>query len=111
MTVVLKDRLMQLGPGGQLLRIQYDPAVVSPEYVEWFGRLLLDMASGGTRFEPGQTMQAGWSVVRFEVAVDGVLEFREPDFRSMPVKWVPGLSTTLMHMGMQKEIVASVLPV
>jgi hypothetical protein len=111
MTVVLKDRLMQLGPGGQLLRIRYDPAVVSPEYVESFGRLLQDMASSGTRFDGGQTMQAGWSVVRFEVAGDGVLEFREPDFRSMPVKWVPGLSTTLMHMGMQKEIVESVLPV
>jgi len=109
--IVLKDRLMQLGPSAQLLRIQYDPAVVSPTHVEWFGQLLQDMASGGSRFEPGQTMQAGWSVVRFEVADDGVLEFREPDFRSMPAKWVQGLSTTLVHLALQKEIVASVLPV
>lgn len=109
--VELKDRLMQIGPGAQLLRIQYDPAVVSPTHVEWFGQLLQDMASSGSRFEPGQTMQAGWSVVRFELADDGVLEFREPDFRSMPVKWVPGLSTTLVHLALHKEIVESVLPV
>ena len=109
MAVELKSHTLQLAATGQRLRIQFDPAVVSPAPVEWFGGVLQGMANDGSRFEAGQTMQVGWSVVRLEAADDGPLEFREPDFRSMPVKWMPGLSNTLVHMALHKEIVESVL--
>lgn len=104
------ERLVELG-NGQRVRMQFDPSVVSPSQVDWFGSVLRDMAASGSRFANGQTMQAGWSVLRFEAAADGVLELREPDFRSMPVKWLPGLSTSLVHMALHRDIVESVMPV
>jgi hypothetical protein len=110
MTLELKERLIELAPGKRV-RIQFDSAVVSPANVEWFGGVMQRMASDGSRFESGQTMELGWSVVRLEAAHDGVLEIREPDFRSMPTKWLPGVSNSLVHMALHRDIVESVLPV
>jgi hypothetical protein len=110
MTIELKERLIELEPGGKRVRLQFDSAVVSAANVEWFGGVMQKMTSSGSRFGSGQTLELGWSIVRLDAAADGALEFREPDFRSMPAKWLPGLSASLVHMALQREVVESVLP-
>lgn len=107
----LKALTIQLGGDArQRLRLQYDPDVISIANVDWFANTLQVLAGNGSRFEAGQTMDIGWSFVRFEQVAD-VLEFREPDFLSMPTQWLPGISRSLQHLALHRDIVESVLPV
>jgi hypothetical protein len=107
----LKALTIQLGADAQQrLRLHYDPDVISIANVDWFANTLQVMVNNGSRFEGGQTMQIGWSVVRFEQAAD-LLELREPDFLSMPTKWLPGISKSLQHLALHRDVVESVLPV
>jgi len=62
---------------------------------------------GGRRFLPEQTVQVGWSVLEIRQRSDGTLALFEPDFRSMPVRFVDGVSNTLLHLFLQKSVAES----
>ena len=59
------------------------------------------------RFLPEQTVQVGWSVLEICQRNDGTLALFEPDFQSMPVRFVDGVSNTLLHLFLQKSVAES----
>jgi len=61
----------------------------------------------GRRFLPEQTVQFGWSVLEIRQRADGMLGLFEPDFKSMPVKFVDSVSNTLLHFFVQKSVAES----
>ena len=77
---------------------------------EWLIRVLESWVAEGRRFAAGEMVQVGWSLLQIESRDDGLLRFLEPDFKSMPVSWVPGVTSSLAHLRFQKDAVASVLP-
>lgn len=92
------------------IAVDYDPAVVVEADVAHLLSGLEAMVAGGTRFEANQSIAFGWSLAWFVHRPDGRLGFEEPDFRSMPVKRVSGLTATIRDLRLQRDIVASVLP-
>lgn len=91
-------------------RVSYDPTIVHVnEDAEWLVNWLAQSVAAGTRFAPGETCQIGWSMLEFRQTEDGELSLWEPDMRSMPVVWGEGVSSTLAHLRIQKDVVESVL--
>lgn len=92
------------------LALAYDPAQVLESDVRWFASTLEWMVGSGSRFGAGESVQLGWSALWVSEMEDGVLGFEEPDMRSMPVMRQPGLTQTLRHLRLHKDVVESVLP-
>jgi hypothetical protein len=61
----------------------------------------------GRRFLPEQTVQFGWSILEIRQRTDGTVGLFEPDFRSMPVRFVDSVSNTLFHLLVQKWVAES----
>lgn len=64
-----------------------------------------DAAAQGKRFLSGETIQVGWMVVLLKAAESGDLEIWEPQFDSIPVKWIHGVNNTLRHLILQRSVV------
>lgn len=63
--------------------------------------------ANGRRFLPEQTIQVGWSLLEVRQRTDGTLALFEPDFKSMPVRFVDSVSNTLHHLFLQKSVAES----
>ncbi len=83
-----------------------DTAALSPSLHSFLGWIESEVA-GGRRFLPEQTVQVGWSVLEVRQRTDGTLALFEPDFQSMPVRFVDGVSNTLLHLFLQKSVAES----
>jgi hypothetical protein len=75
----------------------------------WFAGILEQMVQSGSRFQPGQSLQIGWSVVWFVALPNKTLGFEEPDMKSMPLVRQPGLTHSLRHLRLHKDTLESVL--
>lgn len=106
MTEVLTSRCAGLGQPE--VRLFVDSSAVPEGDVQWMAQVLESMVESGSRFTAGQTLQFGWSLVRFTDEAGGLLGLEEPDFQAMPVAWIPGISNTLRHMRLHKDVVESV---
>jgi hypothetical protein len=61
-----------------------------------------DMVDGGSVFRPGQTFQVGWMLTRVATSEDETrMTLHEPDLRSMPIQWMPGVTYTLRTLMLQ----------
>ena len=79
-----------------------------PKLVDVLEGLIID----NYRFEPGQTLRYGWSILRFELGPDDLLTLHEPDFESLPVQYVPGVSNSVRHIASQIAMIESfVMPI
>ncbi len=58
----------------------------------------------GRRFLPEQTVQLGWSMLKVQQRTDGTLSLVEPDFKSMPIRFVDSVTNTLLHVLLQKSV-------
>src|SRR5439155_18088238 len=83
-----------------------DASALSPS-LHWFLGWLESEVAGGRRFLPEQTVQVGWSVLEIRQRNDGTVALFEPDFQSMPVRFVDGVSNTLLHLFLQKSVAES----
>jgi hypothetical protein len=91
-------------------RIVFDPAIVVIEDdAHWLLGWLEDSIAQGARYQTGQTCQVGWAVTEVRLHISGDLTLWEPDMRSMPFVWSEGVSHTLAHLRVQKDVVESVL--
>lgn len=72
--------------------------------LNWFTDWLEASVKGGKVFQPGETVQLGWSILRIGSDEDGCLKFLEPDFVSLPVNFVTGVSQSLHHLFVQKSV-------
>jgi hypothetical protein len=61
----------------------------------------------GRRFLPEQTVQFGWSILEIRQRTDGTIGLFEPDFRSMPARFVDSVTNTLFHLLLQKWVAES----
>lgn len=59
------------------------------------------MVQTGSVFRAGQTFQYGWMLTLVQELGDGLLTLHEPDMRSMPINFVPGVTETIRHMMLQ----------
>jgi hypothetical protein len=75
--------------------------------LQWFLGWIEHEVASGRRFLPEQTVQVGWSLLEIRQRTDGTLAFYEPDFRTVPVRFVDGVSNTLFHLFLQKSVAES----
>lgn len=83
-----------------------DASALAPglrSFLEW----IESEVAGGRRFLPEQTIQFGWSILKIHQRTDDTLGLSEPDFQSMPIKFVDSVSNTLLHLLIQKSVVES----
>ncbi len=74
--------------------------------MDWLVKYLTVAISEGTKFEPNQIIQFGWSMALI-VDKGSFLELHEPDLRSFPLKFENGVTGILMHLRLQKEVFES----
>jgi hypothetical protein len=61
----------------------------------------------GLRLEEGSGMECGWMSINLARLPDGRLTHEEPDFRSMPIRWVRRLDRTFEHLRVQTKLMES----
>src|SRR4051795_7899758 len=83
-----------------------DTSALSPT-LRWFLGWIESEVAGGRRFLPEQTVQVGWSLLEIRQRTDGTLGLFEPDFQSLPVRFVDSVSNTLLHLFIQKSVAES----
>ena len=89
------------------ISVQCEDAPALSSSLRWFLGWLENEVAGGRRFLPDQTVQVGWSLLEIRQRTDGTLALFEPDFQSMPVKFVDSVSNTLLHLFLQKSVAES----
>jgi hypothetical protein len=75
--------------------------------LQWLIQWIEREVAGGRRFLPEQTVQLGWALLEIRQRTDGTLALFEPDFQSMPVRFVDSVSNTLLHLLLQKSVAES----
>ena len=80
---------------------------VLPEFdagVEWLLDFFTSEFRRGVVFQSGETVQIGWMICMLKSNDMGDLEVWEPDFESIPIKWVRGVNRTLRDLLIQREV-------
>jgi hypothetical protein len=75
------------------------------DLAQWLVGYLQDAIVGGTRFEPGETIQVGWRLLRVADRGDGTLGLHE---QIADGQWADHVEQALRELWLQKEVVASV---
>ena len=91
-------------PAPHNFRYHVDRERVLDVDIAWFERVLANFANSGAEFREGELIQAGWSLLQPRGNADGSLQLFEPDFASMPIVWVDGVTTTLFDLRRQKDV-------
>jgi hypothetical protein len=79
-------------------------AGVSATLAAWLPDYFVEEARRGVRFAPDQTLQIGWSVLKLYADAAGDLVVFEPDFASMPIKWIEGVSQCVRFLALQQAV-------
>ena len=74
---------------------------------EQFARSLEADVADGKVFCAGEQMQIGWMVNLIRSNGEHQLTIDEPDFQSMPIEWKNSVTTTLLHLRLQRSICES----
>src|SRR6516164_1603574 len=93
--------------GHQEISVECEDASTFSKTLRWFLGWIENEVAGGRRFLPEQTVQVGWSILETRQRPDGTLGLFEPDFHSMPVRFVDSVSNTLRHLFVQKGVAES----
>jgi hypothetical protein len=75
---------------------------------KWLVQFLEQAVASGERFEPGETFAIGWMVTKVVAAKGGSLTLHEPDMKTLPIEFEPGVQRALTILRLQKAIVESV---
>ena len=84
-----------------------DAAFLAPG-LQWLLQWIESETANGRQYLPEQTVQIGWSILEVRKRTDGTLALFEPDFRSFPIQFVDSVSSTLLHLLLQKSVTESV---
>jgi len=90
------------------LALAYDAPLLEAD-ARSFAGVLEHMVQSGSRFQPGQSLQIGWSMAWLVSHPNQILGFEEPDMTSMPLVRQPGLTHSLRHLRLHKDTLESVL--
>ena len=75
---------------------------------KWLVQFLEQAVASGERFEAGETFAIGWMITKVVAGKNGTLTLHEPDMKTMPVEFEPGVQRTLTILRLQKAIAESV---
>jgi len=81
-----------------------DDAATYVPRVNWLLEWLEGEVVRGKQFIPEQTVQVGWSLLKVKEREDGTFGLLEPDFKSMPARFVDNVSLTLLHLLLHKSV-------
>lgn len=70
---------------------------------KWLVDFFEDAVAKGRRFSANETVQIGWMLVMLKENESHELEIWEPQFDSIPVKWILGANNTMRHLVLQKS--------
>lgn len=88
--------------------LEADTTHVPDLYLRGLAETVERMVAQGSVFRPGQTFQIGWMLTQIQTHESGLLTLFEPDMRSFPIKWVPGVTETLRQKMVQVFMLDSV---
>ncbi len=80
---------------------------VAEEFVDAVRGYFEAAVASGARFRSGETIQIGWSLLTLAEDDCGDLDILEPDFVSLPIQWVAGVSRTARAVTLQNCLCAS----
>jgi hypothetical protein len=81
--------------------LEVDERAVPPRHVSRVIETIEGLVAQGSVFTPGETLQIGWMVTRVQRYDEGRLTLLEPDMRTFPMAFVPGVTGTLRQMMLQ----------
>jgi len=85
------------------LEIHYDDTRVVKADADWLAGHLSDMVMQGDYFDPEQTIQIGWSLLKFREK-NRQLVLCEYDFNDPNnIQWVESVTNTILHLRLQKD--------
>lgn len=90
------------------IEVRYSEARVPPVDVDSLLAFFEQSVRAGTRYKPGETLQIGWMFTRLFDRGRGLLGLEEPDFASVPIRWVDCVDRTLLHLRHQRDVAESV---
>ncbi len=88
--------------------LEADESTVPDIYIREMVKTIEHMVEGGSVFRPGETFQIGWMLTRVQEPGQTHLTLEEPDMRSLPIQWVPGVTQTLRQKMVQVYMLDSV---
>jgi hypothetical protein len=71
---------------------------------KWLVDFFQTSVAKGHRFLPNETVQIGWMVVILKENEKHDLEVWEPQFDSIPIRWIRGVNNTVRHLILQKSV-------
>jgi hypothetical protein len=74
------------------------------ELADWLPSYFTEKVRNGVQFAPEQTVQIGWSLLKLAATPDGNLGAFEPDFETMPVRWVEGVNRSVRLLAVQRAV-------
>ncbi|MEM9103764.1 MAG: hypothetical protein AAGB12_15750 [Pseudomonadota bacterium] len=80
------------------------------EDVEWLLNLLESEIQLGRLFKAGEILNIGWVGVKLAPENSSTLRILEPDFRGLPINFIPSVNHTLKHYRQHLDTVASLKP-
>jgi len=96
------------GQLGQLeISVECDEANLPAGSLKWLLEWIESEVAAGRRFLPEETLQVGWSWLQIRQRTDGTLGLFEPDFQSMPIRFVDSVSNSLLHLFLHKSVAES----
>jgi hypothetical protein len=87
----------------QQREIAFEVDVEAEGFARWIMDYFESQMKLGTRFENGQIIELGWSVLLLR-EIDNILELFEPDFQSMPIRWSKGVNATVRDLYLQRAV-------
>ncbi len=87
--------------------LEMDDRAVPHQHVSQVIETIEGMVARGSVFTPGETFQIGWMITRVQRYDEGRLTLFEPDMRTFPMAFVPGVTGTLRQMMLQLSFIDS----
>jgi len=82
-------------------KLMCDPQGIAEAHILSLVSGLEAMVAEGSVFQPDDRFHYGWVQTKVRELEDGMLTLDEPDMKSMPINYVPGITETLRHMMLQ----------
>lgn len=89
-------------------RLAFDSHLVIEPDVIWLTKFLSQSVASGTRYNPGETVQVGWVILKIESNEERTLSLYEPDFVEIPINFVDSVTQTLVQLRLQKSVAESI---
>lgn len=81
--------------------LEVDEHAVPHQHVSFVIETIEGMVAQGSIFSPGETFQIGWMITQVQQYDEEQLTLYEPDMRTFPMAFVPGVTETLRQMMLQ----------